>query len=70
VYFTCDDCRSVFASRIKKGPKKGKIILASTKIAFDVKDKEAGYAQIICPRCGGKTDTDLRFWEKEGLSFS
>jgi len=32
------------------------------------KDRARDYGVIVCPKCGGITDTDLQFWSMEGLT--
>jgi hypothetical protein len=69
-YLSCEGCGYAFAKRAKSGDKKGRLSLTSPGIAIEIKDRAKDYGVIICPRCGGKTDTDLQFWKAEGLSFS
>lgn len=68
-YFACE-CWYEFAKRSKSGSKKGQLALTSAHITLQIKDRARDYAVIICPKCGGNTDTDLQFWKQEGFSFS
>lgn len=69
-YLRCDDCQHVFATRAKSAGRQGKIRLTSSSIQIEVKDRSRDYGLIICPKCGGETDTDLEFWRREGLAMS
>jgi hypothetical protein len=66
-YLSCEECRYAFAQRGGRGDKKSRTLLKSD-IEIQVKDSAKGYGVIICPKCGGKTDTDLEFWRGEGFS--
>ena len=69
-YLRCDECQYVFAVREKSGARRGRIRLASSPIQIEVKDRARDYGLVICPKCGGETDTDLKFWIREGLIIS
>ncbi len=68
-YLSCE-CGYTFAKRSKSGSDKGRLSLTSAHIALQIKDQAKDYAVILCPKCGGETDTDLQFWSGEGFSFS
>lgn len=55
----CIGCPHVFAK--KDFPKKGQLTLMGDFLV-EIKDRSKDYAVIICPKCGEKTDTDLKFW--------
>lgn len=69
-YLSCEECGYAFAKRAKSGDRKGRLSLTSRHIEIQVKDRARDYGVIVCPKCGGKTDTDLQFWKDEGLSCS
>jgi predicted RNA-binding Zn-ribbon protein involved in translation (DUF1610 family) len=68
-YLRCDDCGYRFATRPKSGVHAGRIRTAST-LQVEVKDRPRSYGVIICPKCGGETDTELDFWRREGIVLS
>lgn len=67
-YLECE-CRYVFAKRMKTGANKGRLSLTSSRLEMRVRDRSLDYGVMVCPRCGGETDTDLQFWRQEGFSF-
>lgn len=68
-YLHCDECRFEFARwEGKTKDRKGKLeLVGSEGIVISVKDRDRNYGTIQCPKCGGETDTDLSFWEREGF---
>jgi hypothetical protein len=69
-YLSCERCKHVFAQKTKTEDGKDRLTLTEPHIEIQIKDKARDYGVIVCPKCGGKTDTDLQFWKREGLSFS
>jgi hypothetical protein len=67
-YLNCE-CGYVFAKRSKSGANKGRLSLTGPKLDVRVRDRALDYGVIVCPACGGETDTDLEFWRQEGFSF-
>ena len=65
-YLHCN-CGHAFAKRQATGANTGKLELISGPLEMRVKDRALDYAVIICPKCRGTTDTDLKFWRDEGL---
>lgn len=69
-YLLCERCKHVFAQRTKTKDGKDRLTLTAPHIEIQIKDKTRDYGVIVCPKCGGKTDTDLQFWKEQGLSVS
>jgi hypothetical protein len=69
-YLSCERCKHVFARKTKTAEGKDRLVLTAPHIEIQVKDKTRHYGVIVCPKCGGKTDTDLLFWSQAGLSTS
>lgn len=67
-YLACEQCKHVFAKWTKTKGEKDRLTLTAPRIEIHVKDRARDYGVIICPKCGGKTDADLQFWNQDGLS--
>lgn len=69
-YLSCERCKHVFAQRTKTKDGKDRLKLTVPHIEIQIKDETRDYGVIVCPKCGGRTDTALQFWKEQGLSFS
>lgn len=69
-YLSCERCKHMFAKRTKTKDGKDRLTLTAPHIEIQIKDRGRDYGVIVCPKCGGKTDANLRFWNQEGLSSS
>ncbi len=67
-YLACENCRYEFAKWQKKDGIR-KLIFSSQGFAVKVEDRERDYGVIICPQCGGGTDTDITFWKNHGVTI-
>lgn len=66
-YLKCEWCRYAFARWSKKGPRQ--LIFTTERIETQVVDRDKGYGFLICPKCGGQTETDIEFWGRESLDM-
>lgn len=67
-YLHCDECRFEFAKwEGKSKGNRGRLEIIGDGIVISVKDRDRNYGTVQCPQCGGETDTDLSFWEREGF---
>jgi hypothetical protein len=64
-YLACEECHHEFARKTKSDGMQGQLTLPEP-INIQVKDRARDYGVIVCPKCGGQTDTDLQFWKKIG----
>jgi hypothetical protein len=68
-YLACEHCGFTFASRQGKVDRKGPVTLTSPHVQIRIKDRARDYGVIVCPKCGGTTDTDLQYWKDKGFAW-
>lgn len=63
LYLSCEECGLNFGKRDKKK----KQLVLNTSVGIRTIDPDKEYGIIICPKCGGQTDTDLKYWKSLGI---